>query len=425
MAPSEPSSDLPIGHLLRELTPQVLGIVVRRFRDFASAEDAVQEASLAAVTQWPQSGVPQNPRAWLAQVAFRKMTDCIRAESSRRRRETEVADEVARATVSALDDLPGEPAQDDTLILFFMCCHPALTPASAIALTLRAVGGLTTAEIAKAFLVPEATMSQRISRAKQTIKESGIRFQLPDAENLAAYLRPVLHVLYLIFNEGYTATSGLHLRRAELSREGIRLTRIARHLQPANTEVAGLLALMLLTDARRHARSDLNGVLIPLAQQNRAFWDREQISEGVALLADVLPKGDLGPYQVQAAIAAVHDEAARAEETDWPQILMLYQILKGMLDNPMVILNHAIAASMVHGPNEGLRLLCALDSDRRIAEHHRVDAVRAHFLEMSGDVESAASYYRAAALKTANLPERNHLMIQAARLAKLLAGSAF
>jgi RNA polymerase sigma factor (sigma-70 family) len=410
---AETSSDLPIGDLLRELTPQVLGFVARRFRDFDAAEDAVQEASIAAVMQWPRGGVPDNPRAWLTQVALRKMTDRIRSESARRRRENEVVEETARVSEGGLD---AAPVEDDSLVLLFLCCHPALTPSSAIALTLRAVGGLSTTEIASAFLVPEATMAQRISRAKQTIKASGIPFQMPDAEEREARLRSVLHVLYLIFNEGYTATAGPHLRRADLSREGIRLTRLALRLQPEDAEVAGLLALMLLTDARRHARSGPNDELIPLAQQNRALWDREQIAEGVALLSSALPKGSVGPYQLQAAIAAVHDEAERPEDTDWPQILALYALLKRMSDNPMVVLNHAIAAAMVHGPREGLTLLDALQEDRRVAEHHRLDAVRAHLLEMAGDAQAAAKYYRAAAEKTVNLPERDYLLMQAARL---------
>jgi RNA polymerase sigma factor (sigma-70 family) len=413
----EQSSDLPIGELLRELTPQVLGLVVRRFRDFDAAEDAVQEASIAAVMQWPLDGVPDNPRAWLTQVAFRKMADRIRSEAARRRRETEVVEEAARLPETGLD---AAPLEDDTLVLLFMCCHPALTPSSAIALTLRAVGGLTTAEIASAFLVPEATMAQRISRAKQTIKASGIPFQMPNAEERSVRLRSALHVLYLIFNEGYTATSGPHLRRADLSREGIRLTRMALRLQPENTEVAGLLALMLLTDARRHARTGPNDELIPLAEQNRALWDREQIADGVALLSTALPKGSVGPYQLQAAIAAVHDEAERPEDTDWPQILALYNLLKRMSDNPMVTLNYAIAAAMVNGPKEGLNLLDALKEDRRIAEHYRMDAVRAHLLEMAGDSQAAAKFYRAAAGKTVNLPERNYLLMQAARLTTMI-----
>jgi RNA polymerase sigma factor (sigma-70 family) len=407
------TSDIPIEYLLRELTPQVLGIVVRRFRDFPSAEDAVQEASIAAAFQWPRDGVPENPRAWLTQVAFRKMADHIRSESARRHRETEVAEEAARAPEPAPETAPQE---DDTLVLLFMCCHPALTPASAIALTLRAGGGLTTAEIASAFLVPLATMAQRISRAKQSIKESGVPFQLPTAQERGERLRSVLHVLYLIFNEGYTTSAGPHLRRADLSHEAIRLARVVHHLQPDDTEVAGLLALMLLTDARRMARSGANDELIPLARQDRTLWDREQIAEGVALLSAALPRGSVGPYQLQAAIAAVHDEAPRAEDTDWPQILALYELLKRMSDNPMVLLNHAIAAAMVQGPKKGLDLLDELKEDARLADHHRLDAVRAHLLEMAGEPEAAARYYRLAAGKTGNLPERNYLLTQAARL---------
>ncbi|MFZ3333837.1 MAG: sigma-70 family RNA polymerase sigma factor, partial [Candidatus Acidiferrales bacterium] len=400
------SSDFSIEHLLREMTPQVLGIVVRRFRDFAAAEDAVQEASLAAATQWPRDGLPENPRAWLTQVAFRRVTDHIRSESARRRRESEAALEMEQLAP------PPAPAsdsdEDDTLILLFMCCHPALTPASAIALTLRAVGGLTTAEIAHAFLVPEATMAQRISRAKQSVKDSDIPFQLPTSEERAQRLRAVLHVLYLIFNEGYTSSAGPHLRRADLSFEAVRLTRIVHHRQPNDTEVAGLLALMLLTDARRLARTGENRELIPLAQQDRALWDRQQIEEGVALLSATLPKGAVGPYQLQAAIAAVHDEAATAEDTDWPQILALYNLLKGMSNNPMVALNRAIAEAMVHGATKGLELLDALEDDPRVAENHRLDAVRAHLLELAGDESGAVRHYQAAAAKTGSLPEQNY-----------------
>jgi RNA polymerase sigma factor (sigma-70 family) len=407
-------SEVSIEQLLRELTPQVLGAVVRRFRDFAAAEDAVQEASLAAAMQWPYDGLPSNPRAWLTQVAFRRMADNIRSESARRRRETEVALEAPQTTETAPIDI--SPEEDDTLVLLFMCCHPALTASSAIALTLRAVGGLTTAEIARAFLVPEATMAQRISRAKQRIKSSGIPFQLPTEEERAQRLRAVLHVLYLIFNEGYTTSAGPQLRRADLSHEAIRLTRIVYGLQPQNTEVAGLLALMLLTDARRAARTSAEGELVPLARQDRSLWDQQQIAEGVELISATLPKGLLGPYQLQAAINAVHDEAARAEDTDWPQILALYNLLKRMSDNPMVALNHAIAAAMVNGARKGLELLDALRSDARIADHHRLDAVQAHLLELAGDVESAVEYYRAAARKTASLPERHYLLTQSSRL---------
>jgi len=309
-----------------------------------------------------------------------------------------------------------ETDQDDTLIPLFMCCHEALTVSSAIALTLRAVGGLTTAEIARAFLVPEATMAQRISRAKHSIKASGVPFRLPSSQEWAQRLRAVLHVLYLIFNEGYTASVGPQLQRPELSGEAIRLTRSVHDLLPDDGEVAGLLALMLLTDARRAARTSPDGELIPLTQQDRALWDRKEISEGIALLTAALPKGPVGAYQLQAAIAAVHDEAARAEDTDWPQILALYDLLKRMSDNPMVTLNHAIAAAMVHGPPAGLELLNALDADGRLAGHHRLDAVRAHLLELAGDRQAAIAHYRTAAGRTTSLPERNYLITQAARL---------
>ena len=394
-------------YLLRELTPQVLGAVIRRFRDFASAEDAVQEALLAAAVQWPSEGIPQNPRGWLIQVASRRMTDYLRSEIARRRRETEAAMKSGAGS---------ESHHDDTLILLFMCCHPALTSSSAIALTLRAVGGLTTAEIASAFLVPEATMAQRISRAKSTIKASGVPFQLPTSDERAQRLRAVLHVLYLIFNEGYTSSAGPRLQRLELSTEAIRLTRSVYALLPGDEEAAGLLALMLLTDARRAARTGPGGELIPLTKQDRTLWDQKEISEGIAILTATLSKGSVGPYQLQAAIAAVHDEAAHVEDTDWPQILALYELLKRMSDNPMVLLNHAIAAAMVHGAQKGLELLRALDSDTRLAGHHRLYAVRAHLLEMAGENHAAIQHYRIAASRTMSIPERNYLITQGARL---------
>ena len=415
MAATEQSPEMAIEQVLRELTPQVVGIVTRRFHDFAAAEDAVQEASIAAATQWPREGMPENPRAWLTQVAFRRMTDQIRSEVARRRRENEALQmDLGNAPEAGAAEASAE--QDDTLVLLFMCCHPALTPASAIALTLRAVGGLNTAEIAHAFLVPEATMAQRISRAKQTIKGSGIPFQLPTNEERAKRLSAVLHVLYLIFNEGYTSSAGPRLRRADLSSEAIRLTRILYRLQPDDPEIAGLLALMLLTDARRLARTGAEDELIPLTKQDRTLWDAQEIVEGIALVSAALPKGAVGPYQLQAAIAAVHDEATRAEDTDWPQILALYEVLRRMSDNPMVMLNHAVAAAMVHGATKGLRLLDALMKDERVAGHYRMDAVRAHLLELAGDRETAIRHYRLAAGKTANLPERNYLLVQAARL---------
>jgi RNA polymerase sigma factor (sigma-70 family) len=401
-------------HLLRELAPQVLGAVIRRFRDFTAAEDAVQEALIAAATQWPDEGLPDNPRAWLIQVACRRMFDYQRSELARRRRETDAALQLDQLAPAPRTE--NETEQDDTLILLFMCCHPALTPSSAIALTLRAVGGLTTAEIANAFLVPEATMAQRISRAKQTIKTSGIAFRLPTNQDRAERLRAVLHVLYLTFNEGYTSSTGAELLRLDLSREAIRLTRAVHQLLPEDDDVAGLLALMLLTDARRAARTGPDGELIPLTKQDRTLWDQQEISEGVALLTATLPKGPVGAYQLQAAIAAVHDEAARAEDTDWPQILALYELLRGMSDNPMVMLNHAIATAMVHGPSAGLELLNALDADGRLTGHHRLDAVRAHLLELAGDHQAAIAHYRTAAGRTTSLPERNYLVTQAARL---------
>jgi RNA polymerase sigma factor (sigma-70 family) len=402
--------------LLRELAPQVLGAVIRRFRDFAAAEDAVQESLVAAATQWPREGVPENPRGWLIQVASRRMTDHLRSELARRRREIAAAKEADQLTPAPRSD--SETEHDDTLILLFMCCHAALTPSSAIALTLRAVGGLTTAEIAHAFLVPEATMAQRISRAKQSIKSSGVPFRLPTQQDRAQRLRAVLHVLYLMFNEGYTSSAGRQLQRPELAREAIRLTRIVQQVLPDDAEVNGLLALMLLTDARHAARTERDGELVPLTKQDRTLWDQKDIAEGIALLTGALSKGSIGVYQLQAAIAAVHDEAARAEDTDWPQILALYDLLKRMSDNPMVMLNHAIAAAMVHGPSKGLELLTVLDSDARLAGHYRLDAVRAHLLEMAGDYTAAIAHYRAAAAKTTSMPERNYLVTQAARLSE-------
>jgi predicted RNA polymerase sigma factor len=405
--------------LLRQLAPQVLGAVVRRFGDFAAAEDAVQEALLAAALQWPRDGLPDNPRGWLIQVAARRMADHIRGETARRRREAAAfamgGPSEERMVVAPASEAP--PEEDDTLVLLFLCGHPALTAPSAIALTLRAVGGLTTSEIAHAFLVPEATMAQRISRAKQAIKASGVPFRMPATEaERADRLAAVLHVLYLIFNEGYTSSTGPNLQRDELSREAIRLTRAVHALLPRDGEVAGLLALMLLTDARRAARTGPSGELIPLPEQDRRLWDPALIAEGVDLISQTLPAGSIGPYQLQAAIAAIHDEAPRAEETDWRQILALYEVLKRMSANPMVALNHAIAAAMVHGPVAGLDLLKALDGEGGLAGHYRLDAVRAHLLERAGKREAAIAHYLAAAAGTTSLPERDYLTTQAARL---------
>ncbi|MGO4515838.1 RNA polymerase sigma factor [Terriglobus sp. 2YAB30_2] len=400
-------------HLLRDLAPQVLGIVARRYRDFAAAEDAVQEALIAAALQWPQMGVPENPRGWLIRVASRRMLDAIRSDIARREREQEVALEALRQDVTDVDP-------DDTLTLFFLCCHPSLTPASAIALTLRAVGGLTTAQIARAFLVPEATMAQRISRAKAAIKAAGSRFHMPEGREQSERLAAVLHILYLVFNEGYVASAGESAQRIELSQEAIRLTRSLHALMPENSEVEGLLALMLLTHARREARTGTGGKLIPLDRQDRRLWKQVEINEGAALLQTAISRGAVGAYQLQAAIAALHDEASRAEETDWPQILALYELMKRISDNPMVALNHAIAAAMVHGPTKGLELLRALDADERIARHHRLDAARAHLFEMAGDYKAAITHYRLAATRTTSLPEQQYLQTQAARLCERL-----
>jgi RNA polymerase sigma factor (sigma-70 family) len=411
--PSSP--DLHLERLLRQLAPQVLGMVVRRFRDFAASEDAVQEALMAAATQWPRDGVPDNPRGWLVRVAQRRMADQLRSDIARRNREAAVAEDTPAALQPGLGgELGIDP--DDTLILLFMCCHPALTSASAIALTLRAVGGLTTAEIAKSFLVPESTIGQRISRAKQSIKASGVPFRMPDADERAQRLSSVLHVLYLIFNEGYTASSGPALHRIDLSNEAIRLVREVHKLLPDNGDVAGLLALMLLTDARRAARTGPNGELIPLDEQDRALWDRQTVADGVALAGAALSKGSVGEYQLQAAIAAVHDEAERAEDTDWPQILALYGMLMRITDNPMVALNHAIATAMVDGPKTGLALLGPLQDDERLRGSHRLDAVRAHLLERVGEPDAAVALYRKAASKTTSVPERNYLLMKAARV---------
>ncbi|WP_327070854.1 RNA polymerase sigma factor [Kitasatospora sp. NBC_01250] len=393
--------------LLRELAPQVLGTLVRRYDRFEGCEDAVQEAVLAAALQWPAEGVPDNPRGWLVTVASRRLIDQLRSDHARRERESATAAEV----------LPEEvPDTDDTLVLLFLCCHPTLTAASQTALTLRAVGGLTTAEIARAFLVPEATMAARISRAKQRIKASGSTFALPDGAEREERLRVVLQVLYLIFNEGYTASSGNALHRADLAREAIRLTRMVHAQLPGDDEVTGLLALMLLTHARREARTTAAGDLVPLDEQDRTAWDRALIEEGTELVRAALAGPSLGPYQLQAAIAATHADAATAEETDWPQVHALYLILERIAPNPMVTLNRAIALAETEGPQAGLALLAALDGDARMAGHHRLLSVRAHLLEKTGDRAGAYEHYRRAARATASIAEQRYLDSRAARL---------
>ncbi|MFJ6482421.1 MULTISPECIES: RNA polymerase sigma factor [unclassified Streptomyces] len=436
--------------LLRRLAPQVLGALVRRYGHFDAAEDAVQEALLAAARQWPEEGRPANPRGWLIRVASRRLTDQLRREEARRRREETAAALTPRDAFVAPP--PGEgraPAEDDTLALLFLCCRAELPPAGRIALTLRAVGGLTTAEIARALLVPETTMAQRISRAKRRIKASGTPFGVsPDdahdahdaydshdshgahgadgtdgtgpqaAADRAARLADVLHVLYLIFNEGYTATSGRDLQRSDLAAEAIRLTRAVHAQLPADGEVAGLLALMLLTDARRAARTTPDGDLIPLAEQDRTRWDRAAVTEGVALVSDALTRAPLGPYQLRAAIAAVHDEASSDEDTDWVEILALYEVLVRMVPGPVERLGHAVAVAMVHGPRRALALLEDLDRDERLAGHHRLEAVRAHLLERAGERAAARAAYAKAAGLTLSVPERRYLLLRAARLAE-------
>jgi len=405
-----------IEDLLRECAPRVLGTLVRRHGQFDACEDAVQEALLAATLQWPADGVPDRPRSWLLTVAERSLVDGWRSESAQRRREVAVAalEPAGRAPAEHHD-----AGQDDTLVLLFLCCHPALSPPSQLALTLRAVGGLTTTEIAAAFLVPEATMAQRISRAKQRVRSAGARFELPPAPEWVERLGVVLHVLYLVFNEGYTTSSGSALHRADLTAEAIRLARLLHRLLPSEGEVAGLLALMLLTDARRAARTDADGSIVPLAEQRRELWDAAEITEGLALVTRTLGTVPVGPYQLQAAIAAVHDEAPTAEETDWPQILALYDVLAQVAPGPVVTLSRAVALAMVHGPTAGLALLGTLDADDRMAHTHRLEAVRAHLLERAGDPVAAREAYLRAARMTASVPEQRYLALRAARLQQL------
>jgi RNA polymerase sigma factor (sigma-70 family) len=392
-----------IEELLREQAPQVLGALVRRYGDFDACEDAVQEALLAASQQWPADGVPDNPRSWLITVASRRRIEVLRNEAARARREETVASWTAPEPASS---------EDDSLTLLMLCCHPELTPQSQVALTLRAVGGLTTGEIARAFLMPEATIGQRISRAKAKLK--GARFALPPAAEQPERLAAVLHVLYLIFNEGYTASSGATLHRVELSAEAIRLTRQLHAQLPAEGEVAGLLALMLLTDARRPARTTVDGALVPLPEQDRTLWDAAAIAEGTELIASTLRMAPVGPYQLQAAIAAVHDSAQQTDETDWREILMLYELLETIAPGPMVTLNRIVAVAMVHGPAAGLTLLDGVDP--ALKEHHRLAAVRAHLLELSGDGAAARQAYEVAARRTQSLPEQRYLRSRASRL---------
>jgi RNA polymerase sigma factor (sigma-70 family) len=404
--------------LVRRLAPEVLAMLVRRYGHFDACEDAVQEALVAASVQWPAEGRPASPKAWLMTVASRRLIDELRSDEARRRREQSDASMAGSEAVMAADD---------TLTLLFLCCHPALSAPSQLALTLRAVAGLTTAEIARAFLVPEATMAQRISRAKQKIVEAGASFRPPPEAEWAGRLRVVLHVLYLLFNEGYTATSGPDLVRTDLTSEAIRLTRELLRVVPDDGEVAGLLALMLLTDARRAARTDRDGGIVPLTEQDRTLWDADEIAEGVALVTGSLASKPLGPYQIQAAIAAVHDEAERVEDTDWRQILALYGVLQRIAPGPMVALNRAVALAMVEGPEAGLDALDALDAisvDDRVNASHRLESVRAHLLEMNGDTEAARNAYVDAARRAVSIPEHRYLISRAARLSTSSGGVA-
>jgi RNA polymerase sigma factor (sigma-70 family) len=403
--------------LLKHLAPQVLGAVVRRYGNFDSAEDATQEALIAAATRWPSDGVPDNPKSWLITVASRRLTDILRSRQARRQREHSVQqwsidppDQHDSATASSGD-------VDDTLIVLMMCCHPALSASSQVALTLRAVGGLTTAEVARALLVSEGTVARRITRAKQTIRDYGTAFTIPKPAEMSARLAVVLHVLYLMFNEGYVTTSGASLVQTELSNEAIRLTRTLHQLRPNDSELAGLLALMLLIDARRVARVGADGELVTLADQDRQLWNQAFVVEGIELITAALPVGPVGPYQLQAAIAAIHDEAVTYDDTDWPQIVALYELLIVMGDNPMIRLNHAVAVAMASGPAAGLELVAGISSDERLSIDHRLHAVTAQLYEMVGDVESARAEYRAAIGQTTNLQQRRHLQRKLSQLA--------
>ena len=401
--------------LLHRLTPQVLGAVVRRYGNFDLAEDATQEAMLAAALQWPREGLPDNPRGWLIAVAVRRLTDLLRADQARRRREGRIA-HWALAEVGPPAGERGTTDSDDSLVLFFMCCHPSLSVASQIALTLRTVGGLNAREIARALLVSEDTVIRRITRAKRSIKDSGVPFALPSPTELGDRLDAVQRVLYLIFNEGYSATAGAELLRLELAEEAIRLGRLLHAALPDDCEVTGLLALMLLVHARRRARTAPDGSLVPMAEQDRSLWDRSAIDEGVALITSALPRGPTGPYQLQAAIAAVHDEADSADATDWAQIAALYSVLLTVDDSPVVALNHAVAAAMATGPRAGLELLHRLANDPRINADRRFHAVRAHLLEMHDDPRAALDSYEEAARRATNLAQQRYLNRQIARL---------
>jgi RNA polymerase sigma factor (sigma-70 family) len=399
----------------RACAPRVLAALVRRYGHFDTAEDALQEALLAASRQWPETGVPNDPTAWLITVASRRLMDQWRADRARAEREQLLARRAPPDELLAPGADRAAPV-DDSVTLLVICCHPALPRPAQVALTLRAVGGLTTAQISRAFLVPESTMAQRISRAKARLRQVGARFTAPSAAELPDRVAAVGQVLYLIFTEGHTTTDGTNLYDVSLTGEAIRLTRQLHAHLPDAGEITGLLALMLLTDARRAARLSADEALVPLAEQDRRLWDQAKIREGMALVEAALPVGTVGPYQLQAAIAAVHAEAARAEDTDWAQIEELYTMLEGIAPGPVVTLNHAVAVAMVDGPAAGLRMIDPLAQNKQLRRNHRLYAVRAHLLELDGQPEDARTDYATAARLTTSIPEQHYLNAQAERI---------
>lgn len=424
-------TDRALDTVWRDCAPAVLGALVRRYGHFDAAEDAVQEALVAAARQWPADGVPRDPKAWLIRVASRRLVDRLRADEARARREQRAARSLAPAgdrsgisgghIVGNSGSAHGTATdRDDTLAVMLLCCHPALSRPSQIALTLRAVAGLSTAQIARAFLVPEPTMAQRISRAKVRLEQEAEPFAALPRDELPARLAAVMHVLYLVFTEGHAATAGAHLTAPALGDEAIRLARELRRLLPGDGEAAGLLALMLLTAARRPARTGPDGSFVPLADQDRSRWDRAMIAEGVALVEAALPVGPVGPYQLQAAIAAVHDEAPTAADTDWAQIDQLYGMVATVAPSPVVTLNQAVAVAEVRGPQAGLAMIEPLTDDRSMRLNHRLHAVRAHLLERAGRADEALAACRRAAELATSLPEQRHLQAEVARLAQLV-----
>jgi RNA polymerase sigma factor (sigma-70 family) len=417
--------------VFRAESGRVLGALMRRFGDLDLAEDAYQDACLSALETWPRDGIPHNPGAWLTTASRNKALDRLRREQQRLGRETESLglrlDRPAEPTAPPSDQLAdlGDPTtvldDDDQLRLLFLCCHPALGEQAQVALTLRTVGGLTTVEIARAFLVPESTMAQRIVRAKRKIVGAGIPFRLPEGTELGERTAAVLHVVYLVFNEGYAAsevTDDAPLVRVDLCEEALRLSALLHRLLPDDAEVMGLAALLMLHDARRATRTDDAGRLVPLAEQDRGRWDRERIRLAVAMVERALRTGPVGPYQIEASIAALHAEAPTYETTDWPQIVALYGLLEQALPGPMVRLNRAVALAMVDGPDAGLAVVDEIADGGELADHHRLHAVRAHLLENAGRADEAMAEYDRAAVLTTSAPERNYLRMRRDRLVR-------